>query len=74
MKKRKKLPTRHKFKLNSTVRFSFAGSERKGELIELTKEDSGHATYTVKSCGVIYPCLGLVDSKDIGNVIDKVDN
>lgn len=74
MKKRKALPTKHKFKLNSNVRFTFAGSDRIGKLIELTKEENGHATYTVKACGIIYPCLGLVNSKEVGNVIGKIDN
>ena len=52
--------------------FRFAGRERVGVVTELTKEDTGHATYTVVNQGVIYPCLGLIDSKNNGNIISKV--
>lgn len=71
VRKKKAIPKRHKFKINDRVRIRFAGRERPGTVTELTKEDSGHATYTVEAHGVIYPCLGLIDSKPNGNVISK---
>ena len=72
-RKKKNIPTKHKFKTGDVVNFHFAGSTRIGSIIELTKEEpNDHATYTVKSQGVIYPCLGFKDSKEVGNVLSKV--
>jgi hypothetical protein len=72
VRKKKTIPKKHKFKINDRVMFRFAGRERVGVVTELTKEDTGHATYTVVNQGVIYPCLGLIDSKNNGNIISKV--
>lgn len=73
MRAKKSIPKRHRFKIGETVKFHFAGSYRNGVITELTKEATGHATYTVKSAGVIYPCLGFKCSKEVGNVIDVID-
>ena len=70
-RKKKRLPKTHRYKIGQLVVFRFAGSTRTGNVIELTKEDDKHATYTVKSSEVIYPCLGLNGSKDIGNILSK---
>lgn len=59
----------HKFKIGEIVDFRFAGKSRVGHVIERTREDNRHATYTVESNGVIYPCLGLENSKQVGNII-----
>jgi hypothetical protein len=68
MAKKKQIPLTHKFKLGDTARFKFAGSWHTGTIIELTKDNDGHATYTATSSanGRIYPCLGLNESKEIG--------
>ena len=76
MKKKKKIPKRHRYKVDDRVVFKFAGSTRVGVVIELTKESTGHATYTVITTGVrnrIYPCLGLDTSKDahLGNILTE---
>lgn len=74
MKKKKSIPKTHRYKINDRVVFKFAGSTRVGVVIELTKELTGHATYTVVTSGIrtrIYPCLGLDTSKDIGNILTK---
>lgn len=71
-KKKKKIPKTHRYKVDDVVVFHFAGSTRTGTVIELTKEaDTKHATYTVSSGGIIYPCLGLNGSKEVGNVLAK---
>ena len=59
--------------IKDRVKFHFAGAYKTGTVIELTKESNGHATYTVESHGVIYPCLGFKDSKEHGNVLSKYD-
>jgi len=74
--KKYKYPTRHEYGVGDEVRFHFAGSVRIGQVVELTFEGEHtiHATYTVQtSNGMIYPCLGLLDSKDIGNILCKKD-
>lgn len=65
-KKKKIIPKRHRFKVNDKVIFLHAGSYRAGVVIDLTKESTGHATYTVRCLGIgrIYPCLGIDGSKD----------
>lgn len=70
-KKRPVKPKRHKCKIGDVVKFKFAGSFHYGEVIELTKEKDGHATYTVTTSGnnMIYPCLGLNGSKETGYII-----
>jgi hypothetical protein len=73
-KKRKIYPKRHRYKPGAEVIFRFAGSTRKGIIIELTREDVGlkenvHATYVAESCGIQYPCLGINDSKEFGNIL-----
>ena len=75
-KKRKTYPKRHRYKPGAEVIFRFAGSTRKGTIIELTREDVGlkenvHATYVVESNGIQYPCLGIDDSKEFGNILTK---
>ena len=70
-KKKKYIPKRHRFDIGIRVKFHFAGRDKTGTIIELTKEDNGHATYTVEANGVIYPCLGFEKSKDVGNVLSK---
>ncbi len=72
VRKKKYIPKRHRFDIGDRVKFHFAGAYKTGTIIELTKEDNGHATYTVKAQGVIYPCLGFEKSKDVGNVLEKV--
>ena len=69
--KKKTFRVTHKYKLNTVVVFIFAGSRRIGEIIELTREENKHATYTVTSRGTIYPCLGLDYSKDHGSILTK---
>jgi hypothetical protein len=71
VKKNKYIPKRHRFDVGDSVKFHFAGSYRTGIVVELTKEESGHATYTVKALGIIYPCLGFDTSKEVGNVLSK---
>ena len=72
MPKKKSFPKRHKYKVGDTVVFRFAGSTRPGKVIELTKEINKHATYTVSAIdGRIYPCLGVDDSKAVGNILTK---
>ena len=71
-RKKKYIPKRHRFSVNDQVKFHFAGAYKTGTVTELTKELNGHATYTVETHGVIYPCLGFKDSKDHGNVLEKV--
>ena len=58
--------------IEDRVKFHFAGAYKTGIVIELTKESNGHATYTVRSNGMIYPCLGFKDSKEHGNIIEKI--
>lgn len=68
MPKKKQVPKKHKFKIGDRVVFKFAGSWHIGQVIELTTENDGHATYTATTSGNgrIYPCLGLNGSKDVG--------
>jgi len=73
-RKKKKIPTRHKFRIGDMVGFIFAGTTRVGKIIELTKEENKHATYTITSKDIIYPCIGLVDSKDVGNIVTKYND
>jgi hypothetical protein len=42
-------------------------------VIELTKENDGHATYTATTSanGRIYPCLGFNESKPVGWISKK---
>lgn len=70
MAKKKQIPTEHKVKLGDIVRFKFAGSCHQGEIIELTFDPDGHATYTATTSGNgrIYPRLGLNQSKEVGYV------
>jgi hypothetical protein len=75
-KKKKIYPKRHRYKIDTEVIFRFAGSTRRGNIIELTREDVGlkenvHATYVVESKGIQYPCLGINDSKDFGNILTE---
>jgi hypothetical protein len=75
-KKSKKYPKRHRYKLGAEVIFIFAGTTRKGNIIELTREDVGlkenvHATYVAESGGIQYPCLGIDDSKEFGNILTE---
>jgi len=48
--------------------FKFAGSWHRGEVIELTFDPDGHATYTTTTSGNgrIYPRLGINQSKEVG--------
>ena len=76
MKKRKIYPKRHRYKVGDQVVFRFAGKTRKGCVVELTREDVGlkenvHATYVAESSGLEYPCLGIDDSKEFGNILTK---
>lgn len=73
MKKKKILPTKHVYKVGDVVTFKFAGSWHKGQIIELTTESNGHATYTATTSanGRIYPCLGLNESNETGWVYKK---
>ena len=76
-KKKKKIPKTHRFKIDDVVIFTFAGSKRIGTVIELTREDNRHATYTVRTTGArdrIYPCLGYINSKEVGNVLKRNDD
>ena len=68
MPKKKQVPKQHKYKVGDRVVFKFAGSWHVGQVIELTTESDGHATYTATTSanGRIYPCLGTNGSKDIG--------
>jgi len=76
MKKRKTYPKRHRYKVGDQVVFRFAGKTRKGSVVELTKEDVGlkvnvHATYVAECYGIQYPCLGINDSKEFGNILTE---
>lgn len=68
MPKKKQYPKKHKFKIGDKATFKFAGSWHVGQIIELTFENDGHATYTATTSanGRIYPCLGLNASKETG--------
>jgi hypothetical protein len=68
MAKKKDKPKRHKYKIGDVVNFKFAGSWHIGEVMELTKENDGHATYTATTSGNgrIYPRLGLDGSCETG--------
>tara|TARA_B100001093_G_C26791885_1_gene999371 strand:+ start:323 stop:541 length:219 start_codon:yes stop_codon:yes gene_type:complete len=68
-KTKRSIPKRHKVRIGACVQFKHAGRTRHGEVVELTKQADGHATYTVVSQGIIYPQLGLNGSKWIGYVI-----
>ena len=73
-KKRKAYPKRHRYKLGDRVVFRFAGKTRMGKVVELTHEDVGtqinaHATYVAEAHGIQYPCLGIDDSKEFGNIL-----
>lgn len=70
MAKKKQIPKRHKLKVGDIATFKFAGSWHKGEIIELTFDTDGHATYTATTSGNgrIYPRLGLNQSKEVGYV------
>lgn len=75
-KKRKIYPKRHRYKVGDKVVFKFAGKTRTGNVVELTKEDVGlkvnvHATYVAECYGIQYPCLGIDDSKEFGNILTK---
>jgi hypothetical protein len=72
-KKKNKFPTKHKYKVGDIVVFKFAGSWHRGEVIELTTQVNGHATYTTTTSanGRIYPCLGLDGSSDTGWINTK---
>ena len=48
-KKKNTIVKRHKVAVGDTVKFKFAGKIRVGKVIELTKKDTGEATYTVES-------------------------
>ena len=65
---RKNVPTKHVFKTGDVVRFKHAGRFRRGEIVELTNDPDGHATYTVMTSGnnMIYPRLGVNGSKWTG--------
>jgi len=72
--KRKKYPKRHMFDLNMRVVFRFAGKTRFGYIIEKTFEEvgsnpKGHATYTIQSGKIIYPCVGVDGSQQFGNIL-----
>ena len=72
--KRKKYPKRHMFDLNTRVVFRFAGKTRFGYIIEKTYEEvgsnpKGHATYTIQSGKIIYPCVGVDGSQQFGNIL-----
>lgn len=72
--KRKKYPKRHLFGLNTRVVFRFAGKTRFGYIIEKTFEEvgsnpKGHATYTIQSGKIIYPCVGVDGSQQFGNIL-----
>lgn len=68
MPKKKKVPKQHKYNVGDRVVFKFAGSWHVGQVIELTTESDGHATYTTTTSanGRIYPCLGINESKEVG--------
>lgn len=68
MARKKQVPKKHKFKIGDRVIFKFAGSWHVGQIIELTTENDGHATYTATTSanGRIYPCLGINGSKEVG--------
>jgi len=75
-KKKKTYPKRHRYKVGDKVVFRFAGKTRVGNVIELTKEDVGmkvnvHATYVAECYGIQYPCLGINDSKEFGNILTE---
>lgn len=72
--KRKKYPKRHTFDINARVVFRFAGKTRFGYIIEKTFEEvgnnpRGHATYTIQSGKIIYPCVGVDGSQQFGNIL-----
>ena len=72
--KRKKYPKRHMFDLSTRVVFRFAGKTRFGYIIEKTFEEvgsnpKGHATYTIQSGKIIYPCVGVDGSQLFGNIL-----
>lgn len=73
VRKKRLIPKRHRFKIGDTVKFKFAGSYHIGTVIELTKENDGHATYTATTSanGRIYPCLGFNESKPVGWISKK---
>ena len=73
MRKKKKYPKRHRYGIGDVVKFKFAGSWHTGTIIELTKENDGHATYVASTSanGRIYPCLGLDESKPTGWICTK---
>ena len=75
-RKRKTYPKRHRYKVGDTVVFRFAGKTRIGNVVELTREDVGvkenvHATYVAECYGIQYPCLGINDSKEFGNILTE---
>jgi len=56
------------------VVFRFAGKTRFGYIIEKTFEEvgsnpKGHATYTIQSGKIIYPCVGVDGSQQFGNIL-----
>lgn len=62
------------FDLNMRVVFRFAGKTRFGYIIEKTFEEvgsnpKGHATYTIQSGKIIYPCVGVDGSQQFGNIL-----
>jgi hypothetical protein len=72
MKKQKNtIVKRHKYIVGDTVKFKHAGRTRTGVVIELTKKDTGEATYTVESQRIIYPQLGIDGSNWIGYIITE---
>ena len=69
-------PKRHRYKVGDPVVFRFAGTTRIGKVVELTKDDVGmktavHATYVAMAHGIQYPCLGIDDSKEFGNILTE---
>lgn len=70
-KSNKQPPKKHVASVGDVVRFKFAGLYRTGEIIELTTQDNGHATYTAKCKGIIYPRLGLNGSDQTGYIIKE---
>jgi len=62
------------FDLSTRVVFRFAGKTRFGYIIEKTFEEvgsnpKGHATYTIQSGKIIYPCVGVDGSQLFGNIL-----
>ena len=74
--KQKTYPKNHRYEVGDKVIFRFAGKTRTGIVVELTREDVGlqenvHATYVATCYGIQYPCLGIDDSKALGNILTE---